>query len=184
MLRAVAFDFGHTLMDERKDRVLPLGLRPISLMPGLPRILSRIPLPMAIWANTRVDGEATIREWLTRAGIAEHFRWVITSVDAGARKPAAGFFSYALSRCALGREEVLFVGNQVNTDIQGAIEYGIQFVWLSGSAYRSPDDLGDGKVFLGKVRPPYVIETLKELPPLVERFREDCASNGSFRQCY
>jgi FMN phosphatase YigB (HAD superfamily) len=130
---------------------------------------------MAIWANTRVDGEAAVREWLTRAGIAEHFRWVVTSIDAGTRKPAAAFFSYALSRCALGKEEVLFVGNQVNTDIQGAIDYGIRCVWLSSSAYRSPDDSGDDQVSSETVRPTHVIETLEELPSLLERLIEKTA---------
>src|SRR5579864_1537968 len=120
MPRAVVFDFGHTIMDELKGGNAPLVSRPIFLMPGLPDILPRIRLRMGIWANTRVAREKDIRVWLKRAGIDEYFAWVITSVDAGARKPDSRFFAYALEKCRLEKEEVLFIGNQLNTDILGA----------------------------------------------------------------
>jgi phosphoglycolate phosphatase-like HAD superfamily hydrolase len=140
MLRAVMFDFGHTIMDELKGGEIPLASRPVCLMPGLPEILPHIAFRMGIWANTKVAREYDIRVWLTRARINDHFGWVITSVDAGARKPDRRFFSYALKKCKLKKEEVLFVDNQLNTDIRGANDYGIRCVWLSGHAYRSADD--------------------------------------------
>lgn len=170
MLKAVVFDFGHTIMDELKEREVPLASRGVFLMPGLAEILPLIAFKMGIWANTRVDGEAGIRDWLKRAGINDYFSWVVTSVDAGARKPAGAFFSYALRRCELGKEEVLFVGNQVNTDIQGATDYGIPCVWLSGRVHRSPDDSAVDKVSTGMVRPTCVVETMKDLPALLTRF--------------
>jgi HAD superfamily hydrolase (TIGR01509 family) len=62
------------------------------------------------------------------------FVWVITSVDAGARKPAPEFFQYALGRCGLAKEDVLFVGNPLNADIAGGEAFGIRTVWLCGPA--------------------------------------------------
>src|SRR3954467_6929325 len=118
-LKAVAFDWGHTVMDECRDRDVPLEVRPVHLMPGVSEVLPQIALPLALWANTRVASETDVRGWLERAGLGALFRWVITSVDARARKPAAQFFHYALARCELAREDVLFVGNQLNTDISG-----------------------------------------------------------------
>src|SRR5215470_1209967 len=118
-LKAIAFDWGHTLMDERWDAHLPLETRPVHLMPGVTDVLPQLTLPLAIWANTRVARESAVRDWLDRAGLGPLFRWVITSVDAGARKPAPDFFRYALARCGLAKDEVLFVGNQQNTDIAG-----------------------------------------------------------------
>ncbi len=164
MLRAVMFDFGHTIMNELRGREIPLRSRPICFMPGLPDILPQIALKMGIWANTKVARHKDIRHWLRRAGINDYFAWVVTSVDAGARKPDRGFFSYALKKCELRKDEVLFVGNQLNSDIRGANAYGIASVWLSGRAYRSRDDtLG-----LRPARPTYVIKSLKELPSLLE----------------
>src|SRR5580692_2896139 len=138
MLKAVMFDFGHTIMDELRGD--PARLSPVCLMPGIPDILTRVPLKMGVWANTRDAREDDIRLWLRRAALHDYFAWVVTSVDAGARKPDRRFFSYALKQCGLKKEEVLFVGNQLNTDIRGANDYKIKCVWLSGRAYRSPDD--------------------------------------------
>jgi HAD superfamily hydrolase (TIGR01493 family) len=164
-LKAIAFDWGHTLMDERRDAEISLDTRPIHLMPGVVETLDQLDLPLALWANTRVAVEADAREWLERAGIARFFRWVITSVDAGARKPAPGFFEFALTRCGLAPDDVLFVGNQLNADVAGGESFGIRTVWFSGAEYRSADDRPVD------CTPSYTIATLSELPALLRELR-------------
>jgi ribonucleotide monophosphatase NagD (HAD superfamily) len=52
--------------------------------------------------------------------------------------------------------QVIFVGNQLNTDIKGAVDYGIRCVWLSGEACRSPDDT----YHPDEIRPTYTVATL------------------------
>lgn len=165
-LTAVAFDWGHTVMDEGRDRDVPLSRRPISLMPGVPEVLPQLALPLALWANTRDAAEADVSGWLERAGLRVLFRWVITSVDAGARKPAPQFFEYALGRCGLAREDVLFVGNQLNTDVLGAEAFGIRTAWLSGPDFCSADDAPCD------ASPTYTIRALADLLPLVRRLRQ------------
>src|SRR3954462_9667594 len=165
-LKAVPFDWGHTIMDECRDGHVPLDERPVHLMPGVSEVLPQVALPLALWANTRVASEADVRGWLERAGFSAFFRWVITSVDAGARKPAPQFFQYALARCGLAREQVLFVGNQLNTDVSGAEAFGIPTAWLSSAAYRSADDAPCD------ASPTYTIGTLDDLPALLRRLHE------------
>lgn len=162
-LKAVAFDWGHTLMDEYLDRDMPIGARPVHLMPGVSEVVPVIPLPLALWANTRQAAEADVRGWLDRAGLGRCFHWVVTSVDAAARKPAPEFFQYALERCGLSKDDVLFVGNQLNTDIAGAEAFGIRTVWLSGPPYRSDDDAPCDAC------PAYTIQMLDDLPALLRR---------------
>jgi FMN phosphatase YigB (HAD superfamily) len=169
VIKAVAFDFGHTLMDEQEDGDVPLDSRPIHLMPEVSEVLPLLTLPLAVWANTRTATEAELRERLERAGIGRFFRWVVTSVDAGFRKPAPDFFDFALAKCALSKDEVLFVGNQLNTDITGGEQYGIRTVWLSGRLYRSADETLSPK----DVRPTYRIRTLRQLPLLLQRIRDN-----------
>jgi hypothetical protein len=65
-------------------------------MPGVAKVLPAIHLPMTVWANTRSADEARILGVLERIGIGRNFQRAITSTDAGARKPAAQFFRYAL----------------------------------------------------------------------------------------
>jgi len=163
MIKAVIFDFGHTIVDELQHRDLPLRSRPVRLMPGVLEVLPRIPISKGIWANTKRAREAGIRHWLKRAGIDSHFDFIVTSVDVGCRKPDPGFFDYALARCRLKKEQVLFVGNQLNTDIKGASEYGIQNVWLSGVEYRSSDDSPRPN----DVKPTHAIACLQDLPVLL-----------------
>jgi HAD superfamily hydrolase (TIGR01509 family) len=164
-LKAIAFDWGHTLMDERRDEHVPLDARPVHLMPGVAEVLPRLTLPMAVWANTRTADETAVRVWLDRAGLSPLFCWVVTSVDAGARKPAPEFFEYALARCGLTKDDVLFVGNQLSSDIAGGEAFGIRTVWLSGSAHRSDDDTPSS------ARATYMVDTLYGLPALVQRLQ-------------
>jgi FMN phosphatase YigB (HAD superfamily) len=162
-VKVLALDWGHTLMDERRDRHIPLDDRPAHLMPGVREALGAITLPKAVWANTREGDERHVRAWLMRAGLGSLFSWVITSTDAGARKPFPRFFSYALARCGCASDDVLFVGNQLNTDVAGANGVGIRSVWLAGEAYRSDDDRPcDAK-------PTYTIQELIDLPELLRR---------------
>jgi FMN phosphatase YigB (HAD superfamily) len=150
-------------MDERRDIEIPLDVRPPHLMPGAAAVLSLLRPPLFLWANTRVAGETAVRHWLKRAGLASTFQCVVTSIEAGARKPAPEFFQYALGRCGVNKEDVLFVGNQLNTDVAGAQAFGIATVWLSGASYRSLDDAPCD------VTPTYAIETLTELPAFLHR---------------
>lgn len=164
-VKAIAFDWGHTLMDERRDEHIPLDARPVHLMCGVADVLPQLTLPLALWANTRVARETAVRGWLDRAGLGPLFRWVITSVDAGARKPEPEFFRYALARCGLTKDELLFVGNQLNSEIAGGEAFGVRTVWLCGPSYRSVDD---GPCC---ARATYTIDTLYSLPALVQRLQ-------------
>jgi len=163
-LKLVAFDVGHTLIDESIDA--STFVPPVLLMPGVREVLPQIRLPMAAWSNTKSAHEAEVRKLLAAADIGQFFTWVVASVDAKYRKPHPGFFQFALQECGLSEGEVLFVGNQLNTDICGGVQCGIQTVWLSSEAYRSPEDT------LGTVSPDFVIDSLAELPALVRRLQD------------
>lgn len=166
-LKTLAFDWGHTLMDENRDADVPLDVRPIHLMPGVSDVLPHLAFPFALWANTRLAKESDVRAWLERAGLGPLFCCVITSIDAGARKPAPQFFEYALARCGLAKHDVLFIGNQLNTDVAGGEAFGIQTVWLSGPQHRSADAVPC------QVLPTYTIRTLYDLPTLLQQFRQE-----------
>jgi len=152
-------------MDERLDIVRSREHRDDDLMPGAREALSGLTLPIAIWANTRLADASDVRRWLDRARLSSHVTWVVTSVDAGARKPARAFFEYALQVMDMSAGDVLFVGNQLNTDIAGAQAYGIRSVYLSDPVYRSDDDEACDAT------PSVTIATLRDLPKLLAGFR-------------
>jgi FMN phosphatase YigB (HAD superfamily) len=158
-LKLVAFDVGHTLIDEAIDAATFAG--PVRPMAYVREALQEIQLPMAAWSNTRSAREADVRRLLAAADIGQFFTWIVTSVDAGSRKPHRDFFQFALQKCGLSESEVLFVGNQLNTDVCGGVSCGIRTVWISGEAHRSPDDSGTD------MTPDFVIKSMLELPELI-----------------
>ena len=163
----VAFDVGHTLIDESVDAAN--FVLPVRLMPHVEEILPNIPLRMAAWSNTRSAREADVRRVLSAAGIGHFFASIVTSVDAGYRKPDPRFFQFAINQCGLSAGEVLFVGNQLNTDIWGGVQCGIATVWIAGQPHRSPDDAPIA------AHPNFTIDSLAELPELVRRFQTGSA---------
>ena len=66
-LKAIALDWGHTVMDENQDTEIPLDLRPIHVMPGVLEVLPDLAFPLALWANTRLAKQSDVRAWLERA---------------------------------------------------------------------------------------------------------------------
>jgi len=157
-IRALAFDLGHTLIDER----LELGIR---LMPRVAETLPQLKLPMAIWANTHEMGARGVAGILRQAGIEAFFSVIVTSVDAKFRKPSREFFEYALAQWEFSAAEILFVCNQLNTDVQGANRYGIRTVWLSSQEHRSADET----LTLADIEPTFTISSIADLPRLLAR---------------
>jgi putative hydrolase of the HAD superfamily len=137
---------------------------PIDLMPGAREAIESIdamPLPIGIWANTRLATSDHLRRWLSRAGLDDRISFIATSVELGFRKPAPEFFIRALAACGLNSDDVLFVGNQLDSDIAGANRLGIPCVYLTDVRYRSLDERQ------AEASPTYTIETLFELPRFV-----------------
>lgn len=63
---------------------------------------------------------------LQKSGLAPYFETVVTSEQAGAKKPSPFVFTYALS-CANARpENAMMIGDDLETDIKGAIRCGLK----------------------------------------------------------
>lgn len=69
---------------------------------------------------------------LERSAIRRHIGDIIISEEIGFSKPAKGFFDIALARLGHpSRREVLMIGDSWTSDIQGAIDYGIDACWYN-----------------------------------------------------
>ena len=91
---------------------------------------------------------------LTACGLRDYFDSVILSEDAGANKPSPVFFDYALKESGARREETLMIGDNMLTDIQGAVNAGIDALLFNRWRINPAE---------GPVVPTYVVNTLLEI---------------------
>ena len=68
---------------------------------------------------------------LKESGLAKYFDQVITSEEAGAKKPAKKVFEYALMKSGARVAESVMVGDDLKTDIKGAIDFGMKSIYFN-----------------------------------------------------
>jgi putative hydrolase of the HAD superfamily len=85
------------------------------------------------------------------AGLKPFFNEVITSEGSGSLKPNKEIFQFALQKCNANREESIMIGDSIEVDIIGALNAGIDQVYVN--------HLGVDPT----VRPTYMVNSLKEL---------------------
>ncbi len=83
--------------------------------------LSKTGLVTALISNVNSTGAALADSM----GLTGHVDFAITSGDAGAEKPHPAIFRAALSRAGVKPEEAVHVGDQVESDVEGALAAGI-----------------------------------------------------------
>lgn len=79
---------------------------------------------------------------LARSVIRHHVSDIIISEEIGAAKPAKEFFDTAFERLGHpAKSEVLMIGDGWSSDIQGAVQYGIDACWYNPGGKPRPADL-------------------------------------------
>lgn len=109
---------------------------------------------------------------LASCGLRSYFDTIILSEDAGANKPSLAFFDYALRQSGAEAATTLMIGDNLQTDIFGAMRAGLDT--LLYNRWNVPPD----KIYLpcssplggveGAGQPPtYVVESLAEIKEIL-----------------
>ncbi|HSZ85323.1 MAG TPA: YjjG family noncanonical pyrimidine nucleotidase [Puia sp.] len=96
--------------------------------------------------------EKTQHSKLKNSGLDKFFKEVITSESSNSLKPHKEIFDYALSKTGAKKEESIMIGDSIEVDIQGAMNAGIDQVYVN---HLSNND--------HNVKPTYTVYSLKEL---------------------
>jgi putative hydrolase of the HAD superfamily len=70
---------------------------------------------------------------LQASGISQYFTMVVTPEEAGAPKPSPRYFSYVLDSLKAQPKHCLMIGDNINTDISGALSSGIDAVYINSN---------------------------------------------------
>lgn len=80
---------------------------------------------LAVISNTMSDNP---RVFLNRTGLVRYFDLVVCSRDLGVRKPNPKIFQYVLERLGVEAGEAVHVGDEPETDLQGALRSGVRAI--------------------------------------------------------
>ena len=136
----------------RRIQQIPYGLAPFPDSAPTLRALRERGLLTGLISNMDTGGD----ELVTKLGLAGLFHLAVTSGDVGAAKPDPAIFRAALSRAGVEPYEAVHVGDQLSSDVQGALAVGIRAVLL--------DRDGNHPRYRDYPR----IENLSELPALLD----------------
>jgi HAD superfamily hydrolase (TIGR01549 family) len=76
------------------------------------------------------DYAPALYDALDRFGIRSAFETVVVSDEVGWRKPHRIIFDHALEQLRIGAPEALFIGDQLYVDVYGAVNCGMDVVWI------------------------------------------------------
>jgi putative hydrolase of the HAD superfamily len=100
------------------------------LFDEVPEVLQHLSgrLPLGVITNGASD---TQREKLRTTGIEALFDVIIVSGEIGAAKPSPIAFQAALEATGVSPQEALHVGDSLEADVAGALNAGLNAVWLN-----------------------------------------------------
>ena len=84
-------------------------------------------------ANSWPDPARLLRADVEAFGLTEQFDVIVFSEEVGFRKPQPEIFLHALAQLGVDPENAMFVGDRLDTDVQGAAQVGmatVQALWF------------------------------------------------------
>lgn len=100
-------------------------------VPGARALLTSL-RKLGIWIGVITNGlESRQAEKLRALRLENMIDEMIVSETVGSKKPAQSFFEYALTRAGVSPTECIVVGDLWETDIQGALNMGLDSIWLN-----------------------------------------------------
>lgn len=100
------------------------------LLPGARELLDSLRPGHSLYIITN-GFESTQRSRISSTGLDGYFQDIFISESAGASKPSRAFFDYVFRRIPFKPSETLVIGDSETSDMKGALDYGIESVYLS-----------------------------------------------------
>lgn len=73
--------------------------------------------------------------------LGQYFRTIVISENVGVNKPDKAIFEYALKGAGAKKENSLMIGDSIEADIRGALDYGIDAIYFNPTNKPSPPEV-------------------------------------------
>ena len=140
------------LAEQMSDDFLDLTTKRFSLLEGAEELVRYLAAkyPLTVVTNGFVEVQY---EKFDKSGLRDCFAHIVLSEEVGCQKPNPRIFEEALRMNGLQAEDVVMIGDSWNSDIQGAINAGIDQIWIR----KSKDPLPEGQSAT------YLVQSLSEV---------------------
>ena len=140
------------LAEQLSEDFLNMTTARFSLLEGAEELVRYLAkkYPLTVVTNGFVEVQY---EKFDKSGLRDCFAHIVLSEEVGCQKPNPRIFEEALRMNGLAAEDVVMIGDSWNSDIQGAINAGIDQIWIR----KSKDPLPEGQSAT------YLVQSLSEV---------------------
>ncbi|WP_295770720.1 YjjG family noncanonical pyrimidine nucleotidase [uncultured Mucilaginibacter sp.] len=85
--------------------------------------------------------ESATRQKVCGTGLETYFENVIISELVGINKPHKGIFEYALQLSGANKEECIMIGDSLEADVYGALNFGMDAIYFNPLEVSKPEDV-------------------------------------------
>jgi putative hydrolase of the HAD superfamily len=78
---------------------------------------------------------------ISRTNIGGYFQHIIISETIGVNKPDKAIFEHALKLAGTTKEESLMIGDSLEADVRGALNFGMDAIYFNPAGLDKPDDI-------------------------------------------
>ena len=140
------------LAEQMSEDFLHLTTAHFSLLEGAEALVRYLAekYPLTVVTNGFVEVQY---EKFDKSGLRDCFAHIVLSEEVGCQKPNPRIYEEALRMNGISAEEAVMIGDSWNSDIQGAINAGIDQIWIR----KSQDPLPEGQSAT------YIVKSLAEV---------------------
>lgn len=145
------------LAEQMSEDFLHLTTKYFSLLPGAEELVRYLAkkYPLTVVTNGFVEVQY---EKFDKSGLRDCFAHIVLSEEVGCQKPNPRIFEEALRMNGLQAEDVVMIGDSWNSDIQGAINAGIDQIWI-----RKSKEQGTKSQDTTEKTATYIVQSLSEV---------------------
>lgn len=110
------------------------------LFDGAKEVLDYLNLKYKLHIITNGFAEVQYKK-LNNSGISDYFISVTNSEMAGVKKPNPKIFEYALSKANANKKNSIMIGDCIDADVKGALDFGIDAIFFNESKIEIPSHI-------------------------------------------